>query len=90
MHTLLCRRCLGSGLVEVRHRAVERAGRVRLCRIRTLLTLTVPELCRGGPGKRCGKRRKWLIYNKIPRLFQATNQGVVGSIPASRTRKDEG
>ena len=48
MHTLLCRRRLGSGLVEGRHRTVERAGRVRLCRVRSLLILTVPELCRGG------------------------------------------
>lgn len=38
----------------------------RLCHACAEDILGVTELCRGGPGKRCGKRRKWLIYMKFP------------------------
>jgi hypothetical protein len=63
----------------------QRANLLVLCRTCAAPTLTVPKLCRGGPGKRCGKRRKWLIYNNLPRRHRSHNPLVVGSSPTRPT-----
>jgi hypothetical protein len=52
--------------------------------------LTVPGLCRDGPGKRCGKRRKWLIYNNFPRPDLSLNPLVEGSNPSGPTKFFDG
>jgi hypothetical protein len=47
-----------------------------LCRPCAVSFLTVPEMCREVPGKRCGKRRKWLIYIGFSRRNRSHNHLV--------------
>jgi hypothetical protein len=44
----------------------------RLCRGRVTLLLTVTGLCRGVPGKRRGKHRKWLIDMVLSRVLSVS------------------
>ena len=50
----------------------------------------VTGLCRGVPGERCGKRRKWLIHIDFPRRRRSLNPLVEGSNPSGPTNSING
>jgi hypothetical protein len=54
-----------------------------MCRRCALSFLTVTDLCRDVPGKRCGKRRKWLIYIGFSRQRRSHNRFVGEQPPYS-------